>query len=414
MKKQAKVPVRSRGIAAHAGPNPRPFPWATTVFATLFAIVLFVGTSVALAYDNLSDRLGESVVNTDNLGAVKTKENEEKPPADAFNGRPVNILIAGIDARSGQDASIVNPDDDDPTMRSDTTMILHLSADRQHAYMVSLPRDMLADIPECRLTDGSTSPAQFAQFNWAFSFGASAANPDDLKESVAGGIACTQATVEEMTGLVMDGFVVIDFTGFEGVIDSLGGVDLCTDEDVDSDMTGFQLEAGCHHLNPSQALAYARERYGYDDGSDMSRIGRQQQLLGAVVKEILETNMLTDLPKLYAFMQEALATMFVSPSLSSPQADVGLALSLKNTPPDQIRFVIMPVLQLDTDQNRLIPKEPGATELWDALRNDAPLPPGTVYRDMDNQLFTIDADGNSQSGGEQRTDAEVGSLDGWY
>lgn len=403
---------RRMGTTAHAGPNPRGFPWLVTIFAALLALVLFAGTSFALAYSNLNSRLSDSVVDTSDLGSVKTKEVEEDPKDD-FNGRPVNILIAGIDARSGQDASIVNPDDDDPTMRSDTTMIMHLSADRQDAYMVSIPRDMLADIPSCRLTDGSTSSAQLAQFNWAFSFGASAADPKNLRESVAGGIACTQATVEEMTGLVMDGFVVIDFTGFEGVIDSLGGVDLCTDEDVDSTMTGFQLEAGCHHLNPSQALAYARERYGYDDGSDMSRIGRQQQLLGAVVKEVLESNMLTDLPKLYALMQEALSTMYVSPSLSSPQADVGLAMSLKNTPTENIRFVIMPVLQLNTDLNRLIPKQPNADQLWEALRNDAPLPPETVYRNIDNELFTIDAEGIPQSGGEQRTDGELGSLDGW-
>lgn len=402
MSTQENVP--QDGTPAHAKTARRPWTWLYLALASVLAVALFVGTAGAILYNGISKQVNASVLDNSHLRPSLPSSEEEDEVVDSFAERPVNILLMGIDSRQDQSEDIVNPDDDDVTMRSDTTLLMHLSADRQHVDIVSIPRDQWLYLPECKRSDGSVSLPQWGQFNWAFSYGA---QTDDM----AAGVTCTENTVEQITGLEMDGFAVIDFTGFSRMIEALGGVEVCLEDEInDPRYLELVLPAGCQTLDPLTATKLARVRYT-GDGSDMGRIERQQMLLGAMVQKAMDQNYLTDMPALYAFMSTALDATRLSPSLSSLRVDAGLASSLKNTPPENIRFVTMPVMTADFDANRLMPLEPLNGELWQALYDDAPLPAGIVYMDMNGDLFTINEEGVPEPGGDRRTDNMVGTFD---
>lgn len=376
----------------HAQVKPFGMTVAAKVFAALLAVVLFVGTAAACVYADLLSRFQNAVLDTSDLGASVLDSYDLVD--DPFEGRAVNLLVAGVDSRTDQDENIVNSSSSDATMRSDTTLLVHISADRENITVVSIPRDLLVTIPACTLSDGTTTYESYGQFNWAFTYGA-------VTDDIASGIACTQATTELLTGIPIDGFIVIDFTGFTELVDALGTVEICTDEAINDSHTGLQLEVGCHALDKYEALAYARVRYNVGDGSDVSRIGRQHQLLSAMMSQILDTNMLTEVGKLYSFIREALETVYVSTSLSDLGQTVSLANSLRSISHENIRFVTMPTTTSVSDPNRLDAYEPYATQLWDALSLDTYLPAGIIYTDLDGNEYTMGEDGIPQEGADQ-------------
>lgn len=376
--------------------------WVSIVIAVVLGIALVAGITGTILYRNLSDQIVSSTLDTSHLDE---QAESETPIIDSFEGRDVNILLMGIDSRQNQEEGLINEGDDDETTRSDTTLLMNISADRQHVTLVSIPRDLWVYLPDCTRTDGSVSPEQWGQFNWAFSYGSYG---DDL----AGGVACTEKTVEELTGVPIDGFAVIDFSGFAQMVEALGGIEVCLEEPInDEEYLGLTLPAGCQVLDPIIATQYARVRY-VGDGSDMGRIQRQQDLLGSMVVKALDQNLLTDMPQLYSFLSAALDTTRLSPSLSSLRTDAGLASSIKNTPRSNIRFVTMPVVTADFDMNRLLPKEPENGALWESIINGENLPAGTVFMDLEGNYYTMTEDGFAEPGGDPRTDDEIGSFTG--
>lgn len=382
--------------------------------AGVLGVVLFAGTAGAILYNDITGAVNKSVIDTSHLVASpESSQSETAPkddtPLDSFEGRAVNLLVLGTDARVGQ-GNITGPEDTDESMRADTTLIMHISADRQSATVVSIPRDIWMLIPECQLSDGSVSYEQWGQFNWAFFFGSGGGTDSD---AMAGAIACTQRTVEEMTGIAFDGYAVFDFNGFASMIQALGGVEICLEEELyDPEYLAMSFPAGCNVMDGVTAVQFARVRH-VGDGSDMERIQRQQQMVGAIIKTALNTNMLTNMPSLYQFLTATLNSSVISPSLADINTDLGLVSSLKGIDPANIRFVTMPVLTADFNMYRNVPKEPLDTELWASLINDTPLPPGIVYRTMDGEYFTVGDDGTSIPGGSPRTDDEIGGIPGW-
>ncbi len=398
---KTKMRMRNGRAPAHSGVGPKGSLLVSTLGAVLAGLVLLAGTVGVWLYLDLSSQMSKAGLDTSHLtspdGALL------QPPADSFDGRPVNILFMGIDSRADQDEELLPIDNEDPTMRSDTTLLMHFSADRTQISIVSIPRDMWILLPECVRSDGSVSPEQYGQFNWAFSYGA-------LEDDIAAGVTCTERTVKGLTDAQIDGFAVVDFNGFASMIDSLGGVEMCLDEPIkDTRYLNLDLPAGCQVLDAVTATEYARVRYA-GDGSDMGRIQRQQDLLGAMVNEALDSNLLTEMPKLYAFLAATMDSTRLSPSLTSLKVDAGLANSVKNIGTENIRFLTMPVVTADFDHNRLLPKEPQNTEFWDAVLNDTDLPAGTVFKDIDGNYFTVEEDGEITEGGDPRTDNEIGSM----
>jgi LCP family protein required for cell wall assembly len=265
----------------------------------------------------------------------------------------VNILVLGSDSRSGKENKALGGGSSSGA-RSDTAMVVHLDEGREKATIVSIPRDTLVTRPSCPLSSGgSTSVAYNAMFNSAYS---------------VGGPVCAVKTVEAITNVRMDHYIEIDFAGFAKLVDALGGVTVTTTEDIDDDDSHLHLEKGTHHLGGKQALALARTRHGIGDGSDLGRIGLQQMLVKALLEQISAHDLLTDPAKLYEVTDAVTDSLTTDTGLDSLSELISLGQSLKGLSADAVKTITMPVVTAPSDPNRVIAKEPAASDLWESLR----------------------------------------------
>ncbi|MGF1432160.1 LCP family protein [Kitasatospora sp. LaBMicrA B282] len=280
------------------------------------------------------------------LGAARPSA----PPGGAFN-----LLVLGSDSRAGANGALAGGDTDG-TARSDTAMVVHVDRSRSSATVVSIPRDTLVDRPACRAPAGTAVPARAAaMYNSAFQ---------------VGGAACAVKTTEQLTGLRMNHFVEIDFTGFAKVIDAIGGVDVTTSVDIRDKDSGLDLPAGTHHLGGDQALAFVRTRHGVGDGSDLGRIELQKQMVKSIVRQVGSIGVFGNPARLFEIGNTLTGAVTTDTQLASVSALTGLGEALKGIGPDQLTMVTMPLLPAPGDPNRVVPREPAAGQLWAALRAD--------------------------------------------
>ena len=324
---------------------------------------------------------GAAAVLVKTLGNVEQVDNKElvapeaeRPPApvpdpeDPLAGLPVNLVLIGSDDRSGANEAIGGAEDG---MRSDTTMLLHVSADRSRVELISIPRDLRIAIPSCTVTGGGTTQASSqATFNEAFSRGWVGG------KDLASAATCTQMTVEKMSGVRTDGFMAVDFAGFQTMVDALDGVPMCIPEDMDDKDSNLHLAAGTQTLTGAQALALARARHGLSDGSDTYRMGRQQALLAAMTKSVLSQNILTDLPNLLQFLDAATSSLSISGGVDLK----GLAFSLRSVRPDAVTFLTIPSGPLPSNPNRVV-LSADAADVWARVLADQPVVPEATAPD---------------------------------
>lgn len=375
----------------HSATEVRYFSAIRAVLGVLVSLVLLAGCTGFFVIKDFRDQLSENIIDISDFDKGGTTD-EEKPPGDPFAGKALNILVSGIDSRLNADYAYGDPDKID-TIRSDTTMIVHISQDRSRVQVVSIPRDLMTTIPSCQSAEGYETYEHYGQFNSAFADGAG-------KDDIAGGIACTKATVELLTGLELDGFVVVDFAGFAHMVDALGGVWFDVPSTIENDDSNICFDPGCQHLDGRRALDYARVRYGVEDsdGSDLERIGRQQALVGVIFNTLLSKNFITDMPALLSFLKQTLAALKMSSEFADITDDAGLLMSLASISRENIQFLMMPNTPDDYDPNRVVAVEPDATEVWNALANDEPYPPGSEYRDGNGVMRTVPyPEGDGQS-----------------
>ena len=369
----------------HSAVNYGRFGLLRGALAVLLAGVLFVVSSAGFVYASLSSQFANRVVNID----AYSVDGQSKATPDSFEGRAVNILVVGTDSRSGASGELGAGDADDVHgLRNDSTMVIHVSADRSRVQIVSIPRDTLVDIPACKHRDGTTSePTSDDMFNNAMVYGS---NGGDDPEDIAPGIACVKSTVEKLSGMSIDAFMVVDFAGFINMIDALGGVWFNIPEHIEDESAQLYIDAGCWKLSGTHALAYMRSRKGQGDGSDISRIGRQQQLISAMLRELQEKNYVTDPGALINFLQAAISAVNVSDNLGNASSDASLLINvLQKVDRTNIQFVTMPVEEPSWDPNRRIPSDPMAHNVWTALKNDQALPVGTTFTDGNGAQLVV-------------------------
>ena len=360
--------ARRQAAPRHAS-RQRRHPLARVAAVAGVGVAAFVLSGGALAYSSLQGNITRHDV-TELLGGERPAT--EAPPADPRAGRPLNVLVMGSDVRSGENAQLGGAPETEG-MRSDTTLLVHISADRSRADIVSIPRDLLVDIPACALSDGSTSQAQpNTMFNAAFDTGGAGGR-------VEYAAACTIKTVEQMSGVFVDDYVVVDFAGFTRMVDALGGIPMCIPEPVSDRYAGLDLDAGQQVLAGQDALAYARARKNLGDGSDISRISRQQLLLGAMVRTVLSKNLLTDLPALYQFLDAATGSVTAGPTIGRIPNLIGLANSLRTVPAGGVTFVTLP---FDWAGARVAPNEDSAA-LWASIAADERIAPAVAPEPAD-------------------------------
>ena len=276
-------------------------------------------------------------------------------PADANGASPVNVLLLGSDTR-------VNGNDELAggavgAGNSDTALLVHVYADHRHAVAVSIPRDSLVDIPPCRLPNGRwTEPQHGQMFNSAFSVGgAPTGNP-----------ACSQNTVETMTGLRVDHTIVVDFKGFAAMTSAIGGVPVCVPNAVDG--YGIRLAKGRQSVSGQVALDYVRARHGFGDGSDIGRVKRQQAFLGSLLKKVQDQGF--DLTTLLPLADAATRSLTVDPGLGSALKLATFVQSIRSVKLADFTFVTAP-WRYAGDRVSLV--HPDVDELWALLRQDRTL-----------------------------------------
>ncbi|MEU3460522.1 LCP family protein [Streptomyces sp. NPDC006733] len=289
----------------------------------------------------------------------------DRPPAaepDATGNTPVNVLLIGSDSRGGNNSSLGGGESG--TARSDTTILLHVYADHRHAIGISIPRDTLVTIPACRLPDGSwTSERTHTMFNEAFSVG----------ETDAGNPACTQNTVEKLTGLRVDHTIVANFEGFAAMTKAVHGVEVCLPNDIyERDVNpklgargNLVLAKGKQNVQGQRALDYVRLRHGIGDGSDIGRMMRQQAFLGSLVAKIKGQgiNPTTLLP----LADAATKSLIVDPGLGSVTALLEFGTSLKHIDLPDLKFLTTP-WRFSGERVELV--HPAVDTLWATLKAD--------------------------------------------
>jgi hypothetical protein len=182
---------------------------------------------------------------------------------------------------------------------------------------------------------------------------------------------CAWKTVEQETGIRIDHYVGLTFTGFINVIDDIGGVDVCLPKSIHDPKSGLDLSAGKHHVKGGQALAFWRERY-VGEGSDLQRIQRQQYLMAGLMQEVKTGGLLSDYPKMYSVLRDAAKALTVDQGLSLSDM-VSLAENLRSLTTKSVRFITVPNAPDPSNPNRVVWQYPQAKYLFRAIEHDAPI-----------------------------------------
>ncbi|WP_374198485.1 LCP family protein [Nocardioides sp. R-C-SC26] len=380
--------------ADHPAPPHRRLVWRVLGISQAIVAVLTVVVVVA-AYNHLGGNIA--------VGQAINHQVDKHVPDSDEPKEPLNILIMGSDSRDGDGNNIDGLAGGGE--RSDTTILLHVSANRNNAYGVSLPRDAIIDRPECHLRGGITVPGEeAAMFNTAFAVGADAGGPQ-------GGAQCTVQTVEALTGVYIDHFLVLDFNGFKAMVDAIDGVEVCIPKAVDDDTHNIHFDAGTQTLSGQDALNYVRERYVLSVTGDIGRMKRQQAFIASMVKKVMSAGTLSQPIRVFNFLDAVTSSIEVDAKLDDPGKLAKLAMEFRDTGLGKIKFITVPIAEYPEDPNRLIWTE-GADALWQRIIGDQQL--GRDFSEnsieADDDVGTVDGDDPSTSSGsgsgEGRTDEE--------
>jgi LCP family protein required for cell wall assembly len=281
--------------------------------------------------------------------------------------KALNYLLVGSDTREGltrEQMKLLRVGNARTAAgsRSDTMLLVHISKSRDKATIISIPRDSLVTIPEHPSTLDKTRivPAAKGKINAAFAFG---------------GAPLLIQTIEDETGVRIDHYIEIGFAGFAGMVDALGGIEVCTKRDIDDPGSHLVLPAGVHTLNGVEALKYVRTR-DFDGMGDLGRMQRQQQFMSAVLRKVTSTGVLLNPIKLVNFFNAAIATVKTDSELNKSDL-LTLAKQMKNLSSSNVRTLTIPLGNVNA-------RVPGvgsvvtwdselAPELFNRIREDLPL-----------------------------------------
>ncbi|MFF9046703.1 LCP family protein [Streptomyces parvulus] len=273
-----------------------------------------------------------------------------------------NILIIGTDKRTGEGNEGYG--DKGSVGHADTNILLHVSEDRSNATALSIPRDLIVDIPDCETTQedgtqkiipGSTG----VRFNTS------------LGES-GRDAGCTMRTVKEATGIQPDHFMMADFNAVKTLTSAVGGVDVCVEKAVDDPKSHLKLPAGESKVEGEQALAFVRTRHAFGNEGDLDRIKVQQQFLGSLMRKMSSSDTLTSPTKLVKLAEAATKALTVDKAIGKVGTLKDMALELKKVPPKNITFTTVPVIDNPAEKVKatVVVNETTGPQVFDMIRND--------------------------------------------
>ncbi len=328
-----------------------------TIVATQLIVALATAGLVWAAYEHLNGNIRSG-------GEIK---HAVAKPQDTGPKGPLNILVMGLDTR---DCAGCHIDGEAGGDGSDTTILVHISADRKTVYGVSIPRDALVKPVACTKDDLYVNPkgvaTSFVEWNEAYA---------------AGGPECTAEQLEKNFKVYVDDYVTVNFGGFKDMVDAVDGVDVCIPEELNDPVyEHYDFKPGPSvHLDGVTALKYVRLRHTSDpvtlDGSDTGRIRRQQYFISQLIDKVKSAGTLTSPKKLYDFADAFTKSIETNPELASAKALVQLAEQLKGVDLGHIKFVTIPSADYPTDsvyyyRVRILP---AAKKLMKLVNDDKPL-----------------------------------------
>lgn len=274
----------------------------------------------------------------------------------------INILVIGTDKRTGKgndgygDAGSVG--------HADTNILLHVSKDRSNATALSIPRDLIVDVPDCPTqqadgTDKVIPGTQGVRFNTSL-------GQDDRTPS------CTMRTVTELTGIKPDDFMVADFNAVKTLTEAVGGVDVCLAKDIKDPDSHLNLSKGTHNISGEQALAFVRTRHAVGFGGDLSRITLQQQFLSALMRKLKGNSTLSSPTKMLKLAEAGTKALTVDDKLDSIGKLKDLGLELGKLNPKNLTFTTVPVLDNPAEKVKatVVLNDAKAPAVFDAIKND--------------------------------------------
>jgi LCP family protein required for cell wall assembly len=274
----------------------------------------------------------------------------------------VTYLIVGSDTREGLTRAEIKALKVGSTKvaagkRSDTMLLVHISKSRDHATIVSIPRDTFVRVPEWIDSKGKVHPPSYSKINATFG---------------RGDAPLLVQTLESMTDLRIDHYIEVSFVGFKEMVDALGGVEICTKRKINDPKSHLVLSAGTHRLDGITALKYVRTRY-FDGMGDLGRMQRQQQFIAAMIREASSAGVLLNPVKLIKFISAALGSVTTDPGLKQDDL-ITLAEQLRGISTKKVRTLTVPL----SNENywakgvtaSVLWDEELAPLLWEKLRND--------------------------------------------
>ncbi|UKA51923.1 LCP family protein [Arthrobacter sp. FW305-123] len=292
------------------------------------------------------------------LTAGETR-NAGDPLADDKTDR-LQILILGSDTRDGKNAEYGSTEDSTGYGHSDVMMLLDISADNKRVNVLSFPRDLLVDVPQCTdRTNNQTFPARSGVM---------------INEAMAeAGIGCAVDTVNNLTGLEIDHFMMADFNAVKELSHAVGGVNVCVSDPVFDPDSRLRLPKGDSMVEGEQALAFLRTRHAFGDGGDLGRIKGQQAFLSSLTRKLKDEGTLGNPQRLLQIADVVTKNLTVDEGLASVPSLLTIGGRLKDIDVSKVAFVAVPTQQAAADLNRLELVEPQASQLFAALRADLDL-----------------------------------------
>lgn len=272
-----------------------------------------------------------------------------------------NILVIGTDKRTG--AGNESYGDAGSVGHADTTILLHVSKDRTNATAMSIPRDLIVDVPDCPTiqedgTEKIIGGTQGVRFNT--SLGQDGRDP-----------GCTMRTVKEVTGISVDHFMMADFNAVKTLTTAVEGVEVCVQNAVNDKESKLKLPAGKSTVEGEQALAFLRTRHSFGNQGDLDRIKVQQQFLGSLMRKMSSSDTLTNPAKLLKLAEAATKALTVDTGIGKVSTLKDVALELKKVPTKNITFMTVPVVDNPAEKVRAtVVVGPTAPEVFNTIAND--------------------------------------------
>ncbi|KDN79334.1 LytR family transcriptional regulator [Streptomyces olindensis] len=314
------------------------------------AFVLVAGAGAAYFY---IEHLNNNIASVSDDGASTGGFQKDKA---------INILLIGTDKRTGKGNESYG--DAGSVGHADTTILLHVSKDRSNATALSIPRDLIVDVPDCPTTqeDGTQKiipGTQGVRFNT--SLGQDGRTP-----------SCTMRTVTELTGVKPDNFMVADFNAVKTLTSAVGGVEVCLGKDIDDPDSHLKLSKGTHTIEGEQALAFVRTRHAVGFGGDLSRIGLQQQFLSALMRKLKSNDTLSSPSKMLKLAEAGTKALTVDSQLDSISKLKDLGMELGKLDTKNLTFTTTPVIDNPAEKvkSTVVLNESSAPQVFDMIKND--------------------------------------------